>query len=270
MPLKKPALKAALFDWDQTLVHSNSFFRLIYRKALDEEFGAGFSAHFDFSAWRGRSVKQFEVLVYDEYIRRGYDHEEAEVNAEAAYARFLQKGREMFPELLSGGNIGLIEGARETLTQLLDAGIPVAIVSNSPQEWLREFVVPALLGDELARRITIVGLRAQDSGKPEVDTILRAIGEMQDEGKLPRGTQERSHFYFIGDSIAHDVEAAYKAGLTPVLFDNAGIEKMISQLEKGERVSAALQCFMHAENHAQLQALLKSARSEQRDGAQAR
>lgn len=241
------------------MADSNMLYRRTQQATLKELFGN--PLYFgDCSQFRGQSIQQAFMTHYRE---QGVPDWQAK--ARAAYDCFLKNGAQLFHEMLASEEIGLFEGAKHTIEGLLANHIPVAVISNSPPEFLCDLMLPALLGPELAEKIIAVGCEYDDRGKPETDTCERTLDLLADRGLLPRDAA-RDSVYFVGDSAAHDMEVAHRMGFTPVLYGADAMEIARRAHEHDpEAITPAMHRFLHAEHQAALQAIFDVAEQHHKD-----
>lgn len=254
VPRVLPPLKAVLFDWDQTMAHSNELYRRTREITFRELFGEDYMRGRDFSSLRGRSVHEYFIEHY-----RNTGDVDWEEKSRAAYARFVENGKNLFDSLPEQEKTRLFDGARKTLEGLIERGIPVAIVSNAPQEFIHDLMLPKLLGEPLASKLVGVGLTYEEEGKPHTDTCQRALAALKERGFLSDSVDPAS-IYFVGDSAEHDVEVAYRMSFTPVLYSNHDLDIYCTQLaEDPLSIRASMHRFLYADNHAELQQLFEKA-----------
>lgn len=108
----------------------------------------------------------------------------------------------------------LFDGVTETLAELHDAGLDVAIVSNLTTRIQMEKIEHLGIGEHLDLVVT-----SEETGREKPASVMFTL-------PLARLNSKPSEAMMVGDSVEADVEGANALGLTSVLFneDPAGLE----------------------------------------------
>jgi len=113
-----------------------------------------------------------------------------------------------------------LPGASEVLTELVELGVPIAVVSNAGGQVEGDLAELGICGVDTpgAARVAcvvdsfVVGVEKPD---PRIfNTALEALG-------LPASPR----IAYVGDTVFYDVRAATAAGLTPLLHDPYGLHQ---------------------------------------------
>ncbi|MCI5049426.1 MAG: HAD family hydrolase [Rickettsiales bacterium] len=231
-----PAPKAVLFDLDDTLLNSSTMYKLVGAHIIHEmnEQGVGTDpgavsggAPQDYFARRYETIPQDQRANYapskDAFVQRYFQkfidttlkaYREHQIEGmdvvQTDHGIDLRPTGEMVPIQLKW-----MDGAKETLQYLLQSGIKVAVVTNSPQEVVDHSFVPDLLGPELKDRVPVIGLTWDLKGKPDTDSMeigLERLGLLRDDKKAKDGC------YYVGDSHLHDMKVAHAAGMQGIMI----------------------------------------------------
>ncbi len=185
MPLVRP--KAALFDWDNTLVDS----LIPIHRALEGTFREMGQQPWTLEEARrrvGRSLREtFPILFGDRW-------EEA---TEIFYRNF---GRDHLGELRP------MPGAQDLLDALSDIGVFVAIVSNKNGDFLRQEVTHLGWAGYFRQ---IVGANDASRDKPAMEPVILAL--------TGSGVDPGVNVWFVGDN-ALDVDCAHASGCTAIIL----------------------------------------------------
>lgn len=174
----KPAL--VIFDFDGTLADSVGFFRTLLPE-LAQKFGFRVPSLEEQEAMRGHPPRD---------VMRALGIPGWKLPFIAVHARKRARAAEAFP---------LFDGAAEVMAGLLDAGIPVAVVSSNA-----EAVVRRALGSEISVRISSWSCGAAMFGKAKhFREVIRATGA------------EAARTISVGDEI-RDIDAAREVGIQAV------------------------------------------------------
>jgi HAD superfamily hydrolase (TIGR01509 family) len=141
---------AVLFDMDGVLVDSERYWVRREREAI-------LPATVDGEA---PEIAEITGLNY----RDIYEHVAAEYDVAVDRERFLDLYEEAAAEVY-GQQVRLLPGLRDLLSALADAGVPAAVVSSSPQDWIDRVVERFDLGDAFAAVVSAEDL--DGPGKPE-------------------------------------------------------------------------------------------------------
>ena len=174
-------MKALLFDFDGTLLNTNDLILDTFMHVLDERLPGQFQRE-DCLRFIGPSLKE----TFDE-ITPG--------ETEEMIAKYQQWNLAHHDELAKG-----YEGVVETLTQLKDMGIKIAIVSTKRRFSLERGI--QLLGIEHLIEFYI-GLDDVKNEKPDPEPVLLALEKLG---------VEKEEAMMIGDNY-HDILAGKNAGV---------------------------------------------------------
>lgn len=263
MPRHLPQVKAVLFDWDNTLIEPKNLYGRVTKRVLNELHGDNPPADFKADRGRGSSIS--------DYFRKWFTFvgdKNIEAQTERMMERFCGIAKQ---ECKNGHKAELYEGSVPLIKWLVEHNIPVGIVSNSPHSLLCETLVPKMLGKELADNIVIVGALPSDHGKPELDSATRALHMLESKWKTGHHRDTRfkaNNIYFVGDSLAHDVEISGKLGMTPVLVDHMDMDVFIEKAQKDqESIPKTQQRFIHMDDVGELHKMFEKLHA--RDAQQA-
>lgn len=219
--MNKP--KAILFDWDNTLVNT---FPVIYKGLKDAFIAMGMEP------WSMEDVKNNRENIHNS-LRESFPRifgDEWEKAREAYYESFLSNHIDMMQ---------VLEGASESLYELSQKDIYVAIVSNKTGKYLRK-EVEYLGWDNYFDKV--VGANDAENDKPHPDPVHLALNGS--------GIEPSEEVLFIGDSST-DVLCALNVGVTPVIFD----EHIFDQQHNPD---IDLSSMLHVKDHSELLNLIKS------------
>ena len=186
--------RAVLFDLDGTLVDS---LRDIANAMNHVLAAAGFPTHAedDYRAHVGWGA--------GDLVRRALPAEARDdVDVDVDVERHLKSFRERYASHLVEATAPY-PGIEDALRKLLDRGIPVAVLSNKPEDSTRA-VVAKLFGDLAFAEVR--GARAEVPHKPDPAALL-AVARQLDIAP--------SQCAYVGDTEI-DVQAAIRAGMMPV------------------------------------------------------
>lgn len=209
--------KAVIFDWDDTIV----------------------------STWHATSAALNTALVamghaaWSEAEMRERTGPSARDLFKGLFGDDWQKADKIFYDTYQNtilDKIVMLEGAAETLRQLHEDGVYMAIVSNKRGSALRREVEHLELSKYFNK---VVGAGDAPADKPDPSTIHMVL-----EGS---GITAGADVYFIGDS-ATDMQCAHNAGCTPVLIETKlPPEDLLAKTPPAHRIK----------NHLQLMELFK-------------
>lgn len=218
-----PRPEAVLFDWDDTLANCRGLYRHAAEDCLRDlakEEGTTILGETGFRKLReqGRlpsnTVQAFFRELHDQLHLA--HHDELIAKYVDVYTYYLIR---YFDQLhgTDACDLHVLDGTKKTLETLIHQKIPVAIVSNGPERYVRH-CVRAMLGDAIADHIVIIGTHAHEVGKPERDTVDRALEELKARHEqLDISRTER--MYFVGDTEHCDLAVAHHTGMKGVLID---------------------------------------------------
>ena len=181
-------IKAALFDWDNTLV--NSWKKLNF--CINETF-----KHYGFESWSLEETKQNMHRSLRDWFPEKFGDKWLEAK-DFYYSTYHEVAKKFEVELL--------EGAFETIKYLHDNGVPIGIVSNKNGTYLREEINQLKWHDYFK---AVVGSGDAEKDKPSSEPALLAL-------KLMNLTPS-DNILFIGDTIV-DTDCANSAGVVPVVY----------------------------------------------------
>ncbi len=270
-PIIKP--RAVLFDLDDTLINSKALMIPVGKTLKSEmenaaegtcpDFKVG-APHMDYFERRFSDLPLGSGLWTFYYFERLLEELKKKLPSvlkpDLLDSIFVSKTEGEIPT-----HIYRFKGALQTLQYLINHDIPVAIVTNSPQE-LVDISVPQIFPElykdgEKPKNFVVVGVTEKEKGKPSLDTTTRALAAL----KIPvlDGKVDKS-IYFVGDSHAHDVKLGYQMGMTTILFSDVGMKKddpkrpslvpLITDSITSD--NAHLQHMLYADDHQDLQKLL--------------
>ncbi len=179
--------KTVLFDWDNTLVDTWP----IIHQALCDTF-----APFGMEPWSMEQVKAHVARSMREAFPDifGSKAEEAGEAYIAAYRKYQYAWLKPLPD------------AKETMERLRALPLALGVVSNKRSEFLHKEIEHLGWGGYFD---VIVGAGDAEHDKPHAAPALLALSRIEKSAD--------KSVWFIGDSNA-DLECAYNAALTPVLF----------------------------------------------------
>ena len=211
-----PRAKAVIFDVDFTLIYPGPMFR-----------GEGYQAfsrrhQIDVNPARFESAVASAAALLDDSEGSPYDHElfvaytrhiiEAMGGKESGSDSALDAcAREIYAEWARSHHFELYDDVAQTLQRLTDAGVKIALISNSHRP-LDEFQSHFEL-----RHFISAAVSSADHGflKPHPSIFLSALAGLD---VAPRDA------VMVGDSLRHDVEGALNIGMRAVWLyrgDNA-------------------------------------------------
>lgn len=216
-----PKPEAILFDWDNTLVNT---WPLIHR-ALNIA-----QTHFGLRPWALEEVQ----AKAKKSMRESFGELFGE-HAKEAGEIYQKSYRDMHQD------IPPIEGAKETLQRVKEAGIFCAAVSNKQAPSLREEI--HFLGwSDLFHKAVGAGDAARDKPSPDPALLaLEASGVKAHNGQV---------IWFVGDTGV-DLECAHHIGAVPILYGN------LHEPEAGMHDGFAFDA--HAKTHDDMLKLLEKA-----------
>lgn len=187
-------MKAFLFDMDGVLIDSEPIHTRVKRETLEYY---GLDAEIDFTAYMGRTSR---ALFSDAIGQAGRTDITPSMLADYKHARYL--------DILKNDNaIHPIEGARELLLRLSEAGVPMALASSSAQQ-----VIDAVLEKFGFRHFFSSVLSGADlpASKPD-PAVYRITAERL--GQTPAGC-------VVLEDAASGIAAAKAAGMKCIAYRN--------------------------------------------------
>lgn len=181
-------IKAALFDWDNTLVNSWKKLNFCINKTF---------THFGHETWTLEQTKQNMHRSLRDWFPEKFGDKWLEAK-DYYYASYHEVAKTFEVEVL--------EGALETIKYLNDNGIPVGIVSNKNGTYLREEIDQLKWHDYFK---AVVGSGDAEKDKPSAEPAFLALKLMN--------LEPSDKILFIGDTIV-DTDCANAAGLVPVFY----------------------------------------------------
>ncbi len=265
-----PKPKAVLFDFDDTLMHSVKLFKPVVRR-VEEEIKKQLNGH---GAPEMPSSERMESGSVQDYIRYYFNHAdyqdgkrpdntEIEEYVGHYFELFTKTAIEETERLFASDSPPtLFKGGVDTLRALIKEGVPIGIVTNSPQR-LVDYSIPRLFPKDVLDKLIWVGTECNDRGKPSTDTMERALEKM----KISPDHQ----VYYIGDSHHHDLKAAHDLGMSTVLFSTKSDDAMRAQFHNNpDAVGQHQHRYFFADNHQDLQRFFTRALHQEAQQAIAR
>lgn len=182
-----PKPDALLFDWDGTLVDSHPVLAAAMNHTL-ESFEREPWTFEQWEAWLGLSARDAFPKEF------GDDWEKARKIYLEAYGR------------LHLDRLQLIEGAAALMGAVIDAAIPMSVVSNKTGHYLRKEAAQFEWG---AGFVSLIGSGDSAQDKPAPDPVYDALKAM--------AVEPGAHIWFIGDNDV-DVRCGKAAGCTTLLL----------------------------------------------------
>jgi HAD superfamily hydrolase (TIGR01509 family) len=184
-------MSAVLFDMDGVLVDSEDYWVEFEREEIlpaavpDEDV----------------DVAEVSGMNYEEI----YDYLEAEYGTAISREEYLQKFRET-AETLYSERVELLEGTRDLLAELEERGVPTAVVSSSPHDWIGMVLERFELEDEF--EYVISAEEIDGDSKPEPDVFEYAA----DEIGVP------AEDCVVVEDSENGIEAAHRAGTIVIAY----------------------------------------------------
>ncbi|QGA84197.1 HAD family phosphatase [Halomicrobium sp. LC1Hm] len=184
-------MDAACFDMDGVLVNSEDYWIELEREEIlptavpDQEV----------------PVEEVTGIFYEEQ----YDVLDETYDLAVDYEAFVSLYEGAADEIY-GEQVELTPGVRALLTELREAGVPVAMVTASPPEWYEIVLERFDLGDLFDTVVSAADL--DGPGKPEPTIYERAAAELGVDPATALAVED-SH---------HGTTAAHRAGMTVVSF----------------------------------------------------
>lgn len=190
---------AILFDWDGTLADSVP---LVTRATNEVLHAHGFAPVTEEQIHSGMRFPTAERMAF--HLGR-----DMRVDGTAALAKRLAGDFYRTAEAIGHLHVTLFPGVRALLDAILDAGIPMAIVTNNAGSAVR-----ALLGhlDLAGHFYSLVGEEDVARPKPDPEGVLLALAVL---GERDGRRADPARVPFVGDSLT-DAQAAVAAGVIPV------------------------------------------------------
>ncbi|UTF54335.1 HAD family hydrolase [Natronosalvus rutilus] len=185
-------MRAVLFDMDGVLVDSEDYWVTLEREELLPQVVPD----------QDVAVAEITGMNYREI----YDYLDAEYETAVSREEFLDLF-ETAAETLYRDRVALLEGTHDLLDELEERGVPRAIVSSSPHDWI-DIVLKRF---DLADRFdAVVSAEEIDGpGKPEPDVFEYAAAELG---------VEPGECVVLEDS-EHGIRAAARAGTTCIAYE---------------------------------------------------
>ncbi|SEQ69263.1 HAD family hydrolase [Natrinema salaciae] len=213
-------MPAVLFDMDGVLVDSEDYWVDVER---EEIFPATVpDADVDLAETSGMNFRE----IYD-YLDAAYG---TAISRDEFVQRFNEAAEEIYTE-----RVELLDGLRDLLSELDERGVPAALVSSSPHDWIGMVLERFDLEGEFERVVSADDIDA--ASKPEPDVFEYAA----DEVGVPA-----AECVVVEDS-ANGIEAAARAGTIVVAYriaahgdiDRSSADEVVdSPAELRERVLA--------------------------------
>ncbi|ELY54459.1 HAD family hydrolase [Natronolimnohabitans innermongolicus] len=154
-------MSAVLFDMDGVLVDSEDYWVEFERDELFPD--AVPHADVDLAETSGMNFREI------------YDYLEAEYGTAIARSEWIDRFDAAAEEIYTE-RVELLDGLRDLLAELETAGVPTAVVSSSPHDWIRTVLERFDLEGEFDRVISADDIDA--ASKPEPDVFEYAADEM--------------------------------------------------------------------------------------------
>jgi HAD superfamily hydrolase (TIGR01509 family) len=201
---------AVLFDMDGVLVDSERYWVRREREAILP------------AAVDGETPEIAEITGLN--YREIYEHVATEYDVVVDRERFLELYEEAATEIYEQ-QVRLLPGLDDLLAALSDAGVPAAVVSSSPHDWIDTVLERFALGDAFAAVVSAADL--DSPGKPEPGIYEHAAARL---GADPAACVA------VEDS-EHGVTAAAAAGATVVGYRSASDDR--ADLSRADVVAGA-------------------------------
>ncbi len=204
--MEKP--KVILFDWDNTLVGTESVIRCALNQTL-EAFGKIHWSDEEFSLSPHLSLKDSFPLIFNHEWTKARDFFHSRYRA--IHLRYLAP----------------LLGVVELLDVIAHKKIPVGVVSNKTGLILREEI------DHLAwseRFFSIIGSGDAAFDKPSCAPVRQALGK----------NYNHENVWVVGDSCVY-LECARRAGCYPIIIKTGPKTPVLEENEKGKIVDNCLQ-----------------------------
>ncbi len=191
----RPAV--ALFDVDETLVHTGGSGARSWRYAFDKLYGipADIGAH--------SSAGETDPFVGRKTFEGVLGREPSRSEMARIYAQYLLHLSE---DIWKSEGYRVLDGAEETLTNLSEAGVVLGIVSGAMEGAARTKLMPA----NLNRFFLFGGYGSDSADRGELIRFAIERASQLHDGPLPP-----TEIVVVGDT-PHDVEAARAAGVVSV------------------------------------------------------
>lgn len=198
--LKKP--KAVLFDWDNTIVHTQSIFTEVIDYVLNK------------LNIRREDIKNIDILNQHLSSRDAFPMMFGDrwLEAKKIYDDCFEK---IHLEKININQIKLVDGVIDLLEFLLKEKIVMAVVSNKEGRFLRKEVKKLNIEKYF---YSIIGSCDTEYDKPSHVPAYAALNGLYDHKEFYDGIHE-DNILFVGDSIA-DIKCAYNSKFKAILFGN--------------------------------------------------
>ena len=190
MSVKKP--KAIIFDWDNTIVVSD---RLLFE-----------SLHYTLG----------KLGISDDILNSQKFRENAHLSARDGFPKIfgdswndVYKLYKNYLQKVHLHRVSLMPDAEKLIKLLAAQNITLAVVSNKDGDLVR---AEAENFHMLKYFYSVIGSCDSEKDKPSPQAAYLAL-----KGRFPK-EEFNKDIWFVGDSVA-DIECAYNAGCTPILFD---------------------------------------------------
>lgn len=201
---------AVLFDMDGVLVDSERYWVRREREAILP------------AAVDGETPEIAEITGLN--YREIYEHVAAEYDVVVDRERFLELYEEAATEIY-GQQVRLLPGLEDLLAALSDAGVPAAVVSSSPHDWIDTVLDRFALGDAFAAVVSAADL--DGPGKPEPGIYEHAAARLDADPAACVAVEDSEH----------GVAAAAAAGATVVGYRSASDDR--ADLSRADVVAEA-------------------------------
>lgn len=200
-----PPVEALILDWDDTIVCPGDAVALSYQFALEQMTLHGYVRCRDWTLeTKRRGLAPYDPLTF-------FSELFGDATAgEKAYSLQVSQYR----ELIRNGAVRMQEGAAELLSFCKTLGLPMAVVSNSPQETVALGRNTLLVPD--MHDLIVIGTGANRPPKPNPHTMRLAVAAMEDKYSMRLEAPEG--IYSIGDSYQREGRASIEMGFTFIRF----------------------------------------------------
>ena len=178
---------AALFDFDGTIANSNELINKTHFTILEELFPGEYTME---------TVRQFNGPSLSEVYETLVPGRSVEV-----VAQYRKLNSELHDEMIT-----VFEGVKESLTELKQHGVQLAVVSTKRNDMIERGI--KVLGLEGLFDL-VIGSDSYTHFKPHPEPIYRALAELN---------APHNQAIMIGDN-AHDIESATNAGIPSVFVE---------------------------------------------------
>lgn len=204
-----PATQAVFFDVDFTLIYPGPTFQGVgYRESCERHGIAVDEARYDAAVRAALAALDHEQVVYDDEIFVRYTRHIIE-GMGGTGDRVDACAREMYQAWAACHHFHLYDEVEAVLSELVARNVKIGLISNSHRS-MDEFVEHFRLQGMVAAAVSSAAHGYLKPHPSIFEAALRAAGVAAAEAVM------------VGDSYAHDVEGALRAGMRAVLVSRSG------------------------------------------------